>query len=222
MRERITGGLASGRRPRDFNAEQLRRGTRVELEHVVRPGRKPTKRDRELAREIAMDHLVEDPRYYTMLAKAEKRMKTRNKYDFKWWHGVLGLIGLSMVLGTVQALARADRQPPMLGTTYEVRVRPSGFGFAWDIVDSAGNVVETGVAMTESEARGLAQEWIDASTPARNAIAAEPLKYLHPSQRRLLAGAVGHGPRTVGPARLTTPPWDGHHSWQDKWDRFTR
>ena len=147
--------------------------------------------------------------------------RTRNKYDFKWWHGVLGLIGLSMVLGTVQALARPDRQP-MLGGGFEIHVRPSGAGYAWEVRDAAGNVYERGVAMLETEAHDLAQEWIDANTPARNSVVAEPLKFLHPAHRRHLAGAVGHGPRTTGRARIVTPPWDGHQSWQDKWDRFTR
>jgi hypothetical protein len=58
--ERLPGGHAAGFRPEDFDPVQLRRGTLVELEHT---------NDRRLAMEIAMDHLVEDPRYYQKLAR---------------------------------------------------------------------------------------------------------------------------------------------------------
>lgn len=59
--EYIPGGHASGRLPRDFDPEQLRMGVKVEMEHT---------RDRRIAQEIAMDHLVEDPQYYTKLVAA--------------------------------------------------------------------------------------------------------------------------------------------------------
>ncbi len=61
--ERIPGGLASGRRPEDFDPVQLRKGTLVELEHTD---------DVEVAQEIAMDHLVEDPAYYIKLEVIER------------------------------------------------------------------------------------------------------------------------------------------------------
>lgn len=48
---------------------QLRRGTRVEMEHT---------RSRKVARIIAAHHLVESPRYYQALAKMERRLKRRN------------------------------------------------------------------------------------------------------------------------------------------------
>jgi hypothetical protein len=62
MLELIPGGLASGMRPSDFDPAALRRGTKVEMEHTG---------DRRVAQEIAMDHLVEDPRYYEKLATIE-------------------------------------------------------------------------------------------------------------------------------------------------------
>jgi hypothetical protein len=61
-RERIPGGRAAGRHPRQFDPRELARGTEVELEHTY---------DRGIAREIAMDHLAEDPRYYQKLALIE-------------------------------------------------------------------------------------------------------------------------------------------------------
>lgn len=57
---RFPDGRAKGRRPGEFDPVQLRRGTQVEMEHTT---------DRRLAEQIAMDHLVEDPRYYVKLAR---------------------------------------------------------------------------------------------------------------------------------------------------------
>jgi hypothetical protein len=57
----ISGGYAEGHDPREFNPRELHRGIRVELEHTNDP---------RIAQEIAMDHLVEDPHYYTKLMKA--------------------------------------------------------------------------------------------------------------------------------------------------------
>lgn len=59
----IPGGLSEGMSPADFNQKSLRRGTKVEMEHTTDP---------KIAQEIAMDHLVEDPKYYSKLARMEK------------------------------------------------------------------------------------------------------------------------------------------------------
>lgn len=64
FRDRLPGGLADRKRPSDFKRSALVRGTRVEREHT---------HDDALAREIAMDHLVEDPAYYRKLARMEHR-----------------------------------------------------------------------------------------------------------------------------------------------------
>lgn len=61
--DRIPGGLADEKKPTDFNQAQLHKGVKSELEHT---SSKP------IAKEIAMDHLVEDPRYYLKLEKMEK------------------------------------------------------------------------------------------------------------------------------------------------------
>jgi hypothetical protein len=58
---RIAGGKAAGRKPASFDPAQLKLGIREEMEHT---------RDPAIAREIAMDHLVEDPAYYTKLKRA--------------------------------------------------------------------------------------------------------------------------------------------------------
>lgn len=59
----IPGGLAEGKSPEDFDLEQLKKGIEVEMEHTS---------DRDIATEIAMDHLVEDPYYYEKLEKVHR------------------------------------------------------------------------------------------------------------------------------------------------------
>lgn len=72
----LPGGRADRYSPRDFDAKQLRDGTNVEMEHT---------NDRRIAREIAMDHLREDPDYYKALAKMEDRLEQRRKRRHMRW-----------------------------------------------------------------------------------------------------------------------------------------
>lgn len=53
----ISGGLADDKVPSEFDPEALAIGTQIELEHTKDPS---------VAREIAMDHLSEDPNYYDL------------------------------------------------------------------------------------------------------------------------------------------------------------
>jgi hypothetical protein len=59
----MPGGVADGKRPEDFDQQALEKGTRMEMEHTS---------DADVAREIAMDHLAEDPAYYDKLEEMEK------------------------------------------------------------------------------------------------------------------------------------------------------
>jgi len=61
-KDQLPGGIGDETGPADVDAEQLRMGIKVELEHTG---------DRLLATEIALDHLTEDPEYYTKLARIE-------------------------------------------------------------------------------------------------------------------------------------------------------
>ena len=58
----IPGGLSEGCDVSDFDPGQIAKGIKVELEHT---------RSRVIAREIALDHLVEDAKYYDKLEKAD-------------------------------------------------------------------------------------------------------------------------------------------------------
>lgn len=64
--ERLPGGEGTDHDPADFDQSQLMMGIHVELEHTD---------DIVTAMEIAMDHLSEDPMYYTKLAVMEPQHK---------------------------------------------------------------------------------------------------------------------------------------------------
>lgn len=64
MADRIPGGLADNKKPDDFDKDKLEEGKKVEKEHTS---------DDNIATEIAMDHLTEDPEYYKKLKKVEKK-----------------------------------------------------------------------------------------------------------------------------------------------------
>lgn len=62
--DKIHGGLADDKTDSDFDPQALAKGVKVEMEHT---------RYEAVAREIARDHLTEDPAYYDKLEKMEKK-----------------------------------------------------------------------------------------------------------------------------------------------------
>lgn len=60
--DQIPGGQADDKTPKDFEPRALQQGIKVEMEHTDTS---------EVAREIAMDHLEEDPDYYGKLQLIE-------------------------------------------------------------------------------------------------------------------------------------------------------
>lgn len=52
----IPGGLADNKQSDNFDTTELKKGISIEMEHTNDP---------EIAKEIAMDHLTEDPYYYS-------------------------------------------------------------------------------------------------------------------------------------------------------------
>ena len=62
--DKIQGGLAKDKEPKDFDTKALNKGIKIEMEHTAAT---------EIATEIAMDHLVEDKKYYDKLEKIEKK-----------------------------------------------------------------------------------------------------------------------------------------------------
>ncbi len=72
-KDRLPGGLGDRTRPEDVDPDELADGIRVEMEHTDDPA---------LAMEIALDHLTENPHYYTHLREVENPKKggrTRHK-----------------------------------------------------------------------------------------------------------------------------------------------
>jgi hypothetical protein len=62
-KDKIPGGKADKKNPKDFNPQALAQGIKIEMEHT---------KDKKIAQEIAMDHLTEDPKYYEKLKQVEK------------------------------------------------------------------------------------------------------------------------------------------------------
>ena len=69
--EKLEGGLADGKPDSKYDAKQLEMGIEVEFEHT---------NDRDIAKEIAKDHLEEIPDYYTRLKNMEDKAKEEGKF----------------------------------------------------------------------------------------------------------------------------------------------
>lgn len=63
---KLKGGKGDELTAKDVNQNQLKKGIKIEMEHT---------NDREKAEEIALDHLSENPKYYTDLEKLEAKEK---------------------------------------------------------------------------------------------------------------------------------------------------
>lgn len=70
-KDKLPGGKADKLNPRHFDKKQLAIGTKHEKEHT---------KDAKLAMEIAMDHLAEDPQYYTKLKQIEKSNMDKSNF----------------------------------------------------------------------------------------------------------------------------------------------
>lgn len=74
LKQFYSDGLSKNLPDHLFDADQLKKGTKVEYEHTS---------NHELAKKIAKDHLVEFPDYYNRLEKMEKKAKkywTKERY----------------------------------------------------------------------------------------------------------------------------------------------
>ena len=70
-KDQLKGGLADNMDPLGFDMKSLLKGMRIEREHT---------KDLNITRELAMDHLTEDPKYYDKLEKMEKSAFWRGFY----------------------------------------------------------------------------------------------------------------------------------------------
>jgi hypothetical protein len=69
----IKGGIGDDLEYDEVNKEQLKEGIDVEQEHVKRDKTRTWEEKKKFAADIAMDHLEEDPEYYTKLKKLEDK-----------------------------------------------------------------------------------------------------------------------------------------------------
>ena len=60
--DKMPGGMGDKKTPEDFDPKAIEKGIKVEMEHTD---------SKETAREITIDHLTEDPKYYDKLQKME-------------------------------------------------------------------------------------------------------------------------------------------------------
>lgn len=94
------GGLADNKKPSDFDQEALAKGAKVEQEHTNDP---------HLAKEIAMDHLTEDPKYYDKLEKMEdKKSSVNDSYSIHFVKQALSLEQVSDVAGKLNEMKGFD------------------------------------------------------------------------------------------------------------------
>lgn len=61
---KLRGGVGDDTDPDDLDQDELELGREHEMEHTD---------DEDIAEEIAVDHLTEDPHYYTHLAELERK-----------------------------------------------------------------------------------------------------------------------------------------------------
>jgi len=85
--DQLPGGKGDKLSEKDVDKKELEKGIKEELEHT---------NDRGLAKEIALDHLAEDPKYYSMLEKMHSQED--NAKDWKYWVGK-GWAELTNLLG---------------------------------------------------------------------------------------------------------------------------
>lgn len=110
----IPGGLADKSKPSDFDPKQLAMGIRVELEHT---------KNLKIAREIAMDHLKEDPRYYTKLKKIEPQHEAETSLKGYTRHTDPGAAGSMNSAGGGLGLASDPRYQDWLDKVMKRKTR---------------------------------------------------------------------------------------------------
>lgn len=96
MEDKLPGGKGDNRPDSDFDAKWLAAGIKVESEHTEDPA---------VAKEIAKDHLTEDPLYYKKLRKIEKSMDAQISL-FKSIQGIVSLTKAAIDTGKEAAAVR--------------------------------------------------------------------------------------------------------------------
>lgn len=123
MKQKIIGGKADKKNPKDFDQDQLKAGVEVEMEHTE---------DMRMALEIAMDHLTEDAHYYKKLKDAgladeldksqplEKMSRPKIRFP--------NLPKVSSRPDQQVSIVENDRQKKLVGRKVAQQRYPDGFG----------------------------------------------------------------------------------------------
>lgn len=102
----LAGGLGDKKKPSDFDKGQLQEGAKHELEHTD---------NKALAREIAMDHLTEDPRYYDKISSTQPLPAAPPTRFQKFVSGMKGEAGPAVGATLGAGLAKAYGIDPLAG-----------------------------------------------------------------------------------------------------------
>jgi len=81
--QKVKGGIGDKLKPNDVDSNQLMAGINVEQEHVGRDENKTEEEKKDVAQDIALDHLKEDKDYYTKLNEMERHGKEAKKEESK-------------------------------------------------------------------------------------------------------------------------------------------
>jgi len=65
----INGGIGDNLEPDEVNKDELEMGIKIEMEHIGKNKKLSNEEKRNLAQDIALDHLKEKKNYYTLLKK---------------------------------------------------------------------------------------------------------------------------------------------------------
>jgi hypothetical protein len=137
MKDKLKGGLADKMSKKDIADKfditlqkidkELNMGIKVEMEHVNSKAR---------SREIAMDHLVEIPDYYTRLKKMEKEGKKKWKVDESAKSNIKRLVREQLDMSVTDETSDS--------TSYEIlyKTRPAGMVVITDGPEMLENSIE--------------------------------------------------------------------------------
>jgi hypothetical protein len=128
-----------------FDAEQLRRGTRHELEHTD---------DECIAQEIAMDHLVEDPEYYQKLEAMEE-----GSCDFAVGARRVGGFEMADVEADTVAFDEEYEGPPTLAVPYTANANRERLYGEWsNLINMSPGEIERFLQSPQGQQAGLSRE----------------------------------------------------------------
>lgn len=107
----LMGGKGDKLTEDDVDPDELKKGIDIEMEHT---------KSRKIAKEIALDHLAEDTRYYTRLAKIHKENPTpAKKKNKKLWEQVKKAAAKKMGGHSARAMQYATKMYQQQGGKYE-------------------------------------------------------------------------------------------------------